>query len=1060
MVISIKRRQVLGFSTAAGIVGSARALNLGAGAAGAGGQAVPHNAAGIIAIDDRDWMLWVDRDAAWQDDAIHLPGQVPLLTQLPVNPPTGGWEALYRRQAQVPGDHSAVLVTLPATVEQHFWGRYGSRPYTADEYRYAEDDPVPENGAVPGVSWWWKTIEIPANAAGQQLWLHIRGARLRAEVFLNEMLVGYSIMAELPFECDLSAAMLPGHPNRLAIRITNPGGRFDWKDSTTMAWGKVRLFSSHGFGGLDRGLRLTMHPPAGRLRDLWVLNTPDPRVITAHAELVTGLPAHAGTFQVTVLDHAGKVVPAEVAVEQPGVEVSGEAGVIGVRWRVRLPKAPLWDLDTPRLLHLRVQWRSGAAEDVHTVRFGLRWFGAEGIGKRALFRLNGRRIKLYSAISWGYWGYNGLFPTPELARREVLAARALGLNTLSFHRNVGKPEVLDLQDEIGLLRTMEPGGGRMALGRMLKNGEQLSAADAFSRAFMVAKCQAMVRAMRSHPSLVHYTLQNEVSADLNNPDVEAVLRAMQALDPSRTIILNDGFVARGAAQAMLLPYDRHLYRSDVEPAGGWWSNHQGAGDQWYDKFYVDKEHFVHRQDMAEAIVEFGEMQGCAVGDNHVRMIDDIMRHGGASYDLRDHREIVAGASRFLDQWGFRQAFPSTESYFLAIGKKQYEAWQNYLENIRICDQVDMAAISGWESTAIENHSGIVDNLRYFHADPGLIARSLLPLRLVAKQRRYAYAVGEQAEVDLWLLNDTTRPVRGRLTLSVTDPAGRTVIAGTHNVPPLVADQFSYLVAERAQLPAFSSPGRHTVALAVAGRPAMTFTRELWVTPAVTRPRPATLRIAVAGVARSLRARLQALPGLTIEEFQPGQSYHGLVASGLDGDEIARRQVGDETGLEATPKKGEKPRLVPGRLSTDVLAAIRGGLPLLALVPEDGLADGVARQLAGIGLFEYHGAVGNLRAPWMGNWHVLRKHALFDGIPTDMAAGVWHQIEGQPSNGLLVAGDGIEIIAAYSRDHDRQLGASSFTISKNGMKVLVHRLPDMAAPLQTQFLLNAMGWLAG
>lgn len=59
-----------------------------------------------------------------------------------------------------------------------------------------------------------------------------------------------------------------------------------------------------------------------------------------------------------------------------------------------------------------------------------------------MLRLNGRRIRLYSSISWGYWGLNGMFPTPELAKREVDAAQAMGLNCLHFHRNVGKPEVM------------------------------------------------------------------------------------------------------------------------------------------------------------------------------------------------------------------------------------------------------------------------------------------------------------------------------------------------------------------------------------------------------------------------------------------------------------------------------------------------------------------------------------------------------------------------------------------------------------------------------------------
>lgn len=180
----------------------------------------------------------------WKDDAIHLPGRFDLAT-LPVNPPTGGWDA--------PGSSEALTVTLPTTVEQHFWGKFGTRPYGPDEYRYAEDDDVPRYGAYTGVSWWSRAIDIPAAAKGKRVMLNIRGARLRAEVFLNEQLVGYSILSELPIVCDLTAAMRPGRSNRLAIRITNPGGRFDWRDSTTMMWGKAKLFASHGFGGLDRG---------------------------------------------------------------------------------------------------------------------------------------------------------------------------------------------------------------------------------------------------------------------------------------------------------------------------------------------------------------------------------------------------------------------------------------------------------------------------------------------------------------------------------------------------------------------------------------------------------------------------------------------------------------------------------------------------------------------------------------------------------------------------------------------------------------------------------------
>ena len=212
-------------------------------------------------IPDEDWRLWVDEKAEWKNDAIFLPEDVTRDANgvvrgkdepLPVNAPTGGWGVL--------NDAEGIPVTLPGTVEQHFWGKFGAgddgkpRPYTPDEYRYAADDPVPQNGAYFGVSWWSRSIEIPLSMKAKRIFLHIRGAHLRAEVYLNQKLVGYSIMEELPFEADLTAAANPGGENQLAIRITNPFGRFDWVDGLNAQWGAVKLYRSHGFGGLDRRL--------------------------------------------------------------------------------------------------------------------------------------------------------------------------------------------------------------------------------------------------------------------------------------------------------------------------------------------------------------------------------------------------------------------------------------------------------------------------------------------------------------------------------------------------------------------------------------------------------------------------------------------------------------------------------------------------------------------------------------------------------------------------------------------------------------------------------------
>src|SRR3984885_3919687 len=230
-------------------------------------------------IPDDDWRLWIDEKAEWKNDTLFLPEDVSWQnavlcgkgSPLPVNEPTGGWGLL---------DHlTGINVTLPTTVEQHYWGKFGSRPYTPEEYRYAADDPIPQNGAYLGVSWWGKQIHIPAEWKGKRIFLHIRGARLRAEVFLNRKLVGYSIMEELPFECDLTNAADPGGFNLLGIRLTNPFGRYDWVDGLNAQWGAVKLYRSHGFAGLDRGMTISAHGPL-RIKDAWILNHPEPGKIT------------------------------------------------------------------------------------------------------------------------------------------------------------------------------------------------------------------------------------------------------------------------------------------------------------------------------------------------------------------------------------------------------------------------------------------------------------------------------------------------------------------------------------------------------------------------------------------------------------------------------------------------------------------------------------------------------------------------------------------------------------------------------------------------------------
>jgi beta-galactosidase len=1051
-------------------------------------QNIPYPENGTLVPDD-DWRLWIDESAEWKNDELFLPEDISWQNgvlcgkskPLPVNEPSEGWGSLRA--------NNGINITLPTTVEQHHWAKFGQRPYTPEEYRYAAEDPVPQNGAYLGVSWWGKQINIPAEWKGKRIFLHIRGARLRAEVFLNKKLVGYSIMEELPFECDLTHAAEPGGFNLMAIRLTNPFGRYDWVDGLNAQWGAVKLYRSHGFAGLDRGMTLTAHPMDMRIGEVRLLNTPDPRTISLAVSVESGRGFKPGNIK--ELPFSLSVTDAQTGSELREVKVSNffyeqMSRVHEQIGKLTFPTAKLWDLETPNLYNLKITFETDDGNtDTRTIAFGFRTFAPTGIGTNAVFRLNNRRIRLYSSISWGFWGLNGLFPTPELAEKEVTQAKKLNLNCLNFHRNLAKEEVLRAHDRLGLLRYMEPGAGKMAIGAPaptptgegaianpgVKLAKPQSDPDKFAQRFMFVKCVEMVKAYRSHPSVIIYCLQNEISADLKNPDTVAILEAMRAEDPSRCIVLNDGFVAppRNAAQAWFEPWNDKLHRSDEKEWGDWWNQHQGAGDQWYDEFYKSPTDFTYKAPFKNVLTEFGEMEGCATPDNHALMVHQItetyLMYGGNSYDLTDHKEILTAYDNFLDKWKFREAFPTAEHLFNALGKKCYDTWQNYLENARISDELDFAVISGWETTAIENHSGIVDNLRNFKSDPSPISGTLTPIRPVAKQRSACTRLGKSATFDLYLLNDTAQPVTGNLSFTAVSPSGKLLKLAGIPAPKHVEDQFNYLLIKGFQTPPLLEEGLYRFKFSLSSAPLSTQTKEIWVTAPPAMPIGGIRRrIGVSGITPQLRKQLEDLTDFTqfeVVDFKHNEEFAVIVTSGLTAAASSAQNSGDTTGLENQP--GHETGAVQtttqlGHIDPYILDVVGLGMPLLAIPQTDTLSEGVAKQLADAGAFTYNGTVGDYRAPWMGNWYFVRQHPIYAGLPINQVMGIHYQTKGRQANGLLVDGPNVEIIAAYSRDHDRNIGAGTFTTKLGTTKVIYHRVPELHPVLQQRLLANALTWL--
>lgn len=826
------------------------------------------------------WRLLLDPDAEWRDDDIHLPGEFDL-ADLPVNPPTGGWSAL--------ADDAGVSVSLPTTVEEHHWGEQGLRDYR-DEYYFELEDKTFKNGAYYGVSWFYRKTTLPEEFAGKRIYIRLRSARLRAEIYLNGTLVGYHLVGETSYECDATEAARPGEENLLAVRITNPGGRFDWLDTKLLAWGEKRFHTSHGFGGLDDGVEIVARDPV-HFEDARAANLPRLDAIDARTTLInTGNREAEGTLRFEIFDPDRD--DALLVGENQSFKLKPNERIERVQ-TLQLSDAIPWSPESPRLYRLRATATAaerdgeGRFRDERVVEFGFRHFDVEGVGENARLTLNGERTRVVSAISWGFWGYNGIFPRPELAEKETAAAKRFNMNAIQFHRNVAKTEPLVASDRLGVMRWMEPGGGVTALGEEFSlyadspdSEIDDSGADgdprSFAERYMEEKILRAIRDHRSHPSLVMYCVQNEINPDLRNPRVFRLMRRIHEEDPSRVAILKSGVPPTN--QVWTRPYDDRVYYDDGTGFSGFFDQHTvGGPGVWRDEMYRAPDDLTHHSDNRREIVVWGEMLGAAVPDDHAEIVSRVNANDGKSYDKMEHETLLRAYDDFLDRRGFRDDYPETSRLFQEIGAKCYDFWGRVIETARLAEANDYLVISGWESTAIENHSGLLDNQRNFKADPELIAARLAKLRPVVKTDSLVYEIGERPSIDLFLLNETRddHPTRARLT--IVDPNGGEEDAGEFEIEPRERNRFVYPITRDLVPTEFTTAGEHILRFAlVGGEDVVAEERVYCVDTNVAPAKPAS--IGVLSREDVFIAALDELPGVSAERYDASRAYDLVVAT--------------------------------------------------------------------------------------------------------------------------------------------------------------------------------------
>ncbi len=370
-----------------------------------------------------------------------------------------------------------------------------------------------------GVAWYRKHFTLPASDAGKKLTLEVDGAMAYATVWLNGKFVGGWPYGYASWQVDLTPFAKVGGENVLAIRLDNP------KDSSRWYPG----------GGIYRNVWLTKTAPVHVGQ--WGVQVTTPQVRATDATVLVKVNLHNDSGSVAVvtvkneiheLNYDGKNGTAIAGVSFDEVAVAPKtSGPLTARIRFGKPK--LWSIENPnRYVAVTTIEQNGEIIDRVETPFGIRT--AEFTTTNG-FLLNGERVAIQGVCNHHDLGALGAAFNTRAAERQLEILKAMGCNAIRTSHNPPAPELLDLCDRMGFLVMDE--AFDCWRNRKVANDYHLLFND-----WREADMRALMRRDRNHPSIILWSIGNEISEQSNKSHFhlgEALAAIAHSEDSSRPI---------------------------------------------------------------------------------------------------------------------------------------------------------------------------------------------------------------------------------------------------------------------------------------------------------------------------------------------------------------------------------------------------------------------------------------------------------------------------------------------------------------------------------------------
>jgi len=451
----------------------------------------------------------------------------------------------------------------------------GERAALGDQWQPVEVPGHLRMSAEP-YAWYRRSFVLPPGEAGRRVFLAFDGVKFACDVYLNGRRVGGHLGGWEPFETDVTDASRRGGPNELLVRVQDVRGVIEgdvpYSPGSTMITAlEGRVLAPIGSQWRSFGI---WQDVSLRLRNEIYLD--DCAVATSvreHAIRATCELRNLGTEPAEVTVAARVTDAAKTALDLGEQRLRVPAGgTASCAFRRSWPDAKLWMPGSPHLYYLETSAGAGGRTlDSRRTRFGFREFWTDG----TRLVLNGVPMRFLATA--GHPPGGGLIGRDEI-RRRYEAIRSINCVAVRLHANVWPRRWYDVADEIGLPLIMEsaiwcyPRSYALADERFWQNARE--------------HWRAIIRSHRNHPSVVIYSIENEILHCHGDsvPGTEKRLgelgRFVKSIDPTRPIMYDGDEDPDGAADVVNLHYPHEFPSHLLYPNTCYWLEKQTTLEGW------------------------------------------------------------------------------------------------------------------------------------------------------------------------------------------------------------------------------------------------------------------------------------------------------------------------------------------------------------------------------------------------------------------------------------------------------------------------------------------------